>query len=454
MESIIQAHKHKNVSTLVLRRTFPELEKSIIEQFRKIVPRAMYKSWNESKHSVTWTNGSTTYFGYSENEKDITQYQGAEFLFVGFDELTHFTLKQWEFMKSRNRCPVEGSRPCMAGASNPGDRGHDWVRSLFIDKKPSRDADQEAASLYNPSDYEFIPAKVTDNPIYANDQSYLDSLRSLPKVMRQMYLEGSWDIAIGAYFDIWNEASMTVRPEEIEAKPWWPRWISIDWGFAHNLSVHWHVATPADGSGKRQVTTYREWVSKGLGPRDVGRIIAEKSKLYGQDGFENIDAIYISPDTQQKRTDADTIFVQLQASLREHGLPISMELADNDRVGGWMLMYELLQSGEWKIASSCPEAIRAIPSLIRDPDFIEDILKTEGVADDVADELRYGLKSRLKNRKRKPPLEERVLARVNPNLDPTNRAIQVRKVLQEEKKASKPLSIIRPSRYRAGIRSG
>lgn len=449
MEAIKQAHKHPNVNTLILRRTFPELEKSIIDPFRRIVPRAMYNgSYNDSKHVVTWTNGSKTYFGYSESEKDITQYQGAEFLFIGMDEITHFLLKQWEFMKSRNRCPVPGSFPCMAGASNPGDRGHEWVRSLFIDKEAPRESEEDTLRLYNPTEYYFIPARVTDNPIYANDQGYLDSLRSLPLAMRQMYLEGNWDIAPGSYFDIWNATEMTVLRDEVLMKDWWPRWISIDWGFAHNLAVHWHTATPPDEHGRRIVYTYREWVTKGKVPDVIGRTVCEMSK--NADGvFENIDEIFMDA-PRDKRTDEDSVYVQVEQALRRYGLSQSVEWPDKDRVGGWMLMYQLLKAGEWKICQECPDAVRSLPTLIRDPDFKEDIIKTDTIADDVADGLRMGLKSRLKRWKRKPPLEERVLARLNPKLDETNRAIQIRKVLSEERKASKPVPIMR-RRYRAGV---
>ena len=65
-------------------------------------------SYNDAKHIVTWRNKSTTQFGYSRSENDIYQYQGAEYLFIGIDELTLFTLAQWQFLTSRNRCPVPG----------------------------------------------------------------------------------------------------------------------------------------------------------------------------------------------------------------------------------------------------------------------------------------------------------------------------------------------------------
>src|ERR1700723_1127687 len=38
-EAIHQANQHPNVDTLLLRRTFPELEKSLLTYFRRDVPR-------------------------------------------------------------------------------------------------------------------------------------------------------------------------------------------------------------------------------------------------------------------------------------------------------------------------------------------------------------------------------------------------------------------------------
>src|SRR5260370_34108412 len=123
-EAIRQAIEVAGCDPLLLRRTHPELESSLLAYFRRDVPRAFYKSYSEAKHLVTWTNGSTTRFGYCRTAHDVYQYQGAEFLFIGIDALTHFTLKQWQFLTSRNRCSVAGSVCGMAGATNPGNVGH------------------------------------------------------------------------------------------------------------------------------------------------------------------------------------------------------------------------------------------------------------------------------------------------------------------------------------------
>jgi hypothetical protein len=61
-------------------------------------------------------------------------------------------------------------------------------------------------------------------------------------------------------------------------------------------------------------------------------------------------------------------------------------------MGGWQLMYQLLQKGEWQIADTCPKLIEAIPSRMHDEKKPGDVLKVPGdPLDDVADDARYGI---------------------------------------------------------------
>jgi hypothetical protein len=78
MEAVLQAMTHPGVNTLLLRRTFPELEPTLLHYFRRDISRDLYDNFNESKRVVTWENGSTTRFGYCAAENDVYQYQGAE----------------------------------------------------------------------------------------------------------------------------------------------------------------------------------------------------------------------------------------------------------------------------------------------------------------------------------------------------------------------------------------
>ena len=477
-ESVLQAHEHPGSNVLVLRRTFPELEQSLLLYFRQDVPRELYKSYNESKHVVSMASGSTLRFGYCQREADVYQYQGAEFLFIGIDELTLFTLRQWQFLTSRNRCPIPGSFPCMAAATNPGNIGHAWVKSLWVDRKPA--SGMEYPDQYDPADFAFIPARVADNPIYASDQGYLKTLRALPSHLRRAFLDGDWDVFAGQYFDKFDPAQSVFRPEELHWKPWWQRWISVDWGFEHPAAVYWHAAVPpgseparirtanhyadpyaAPGFGgsaasadagqgstsSRRVATYREFVTRRTPPRDLAREIIARSLWDAPQGGgrEKIDAIYLSPDAFARQTDEASIAEQMGDIFVEAGFPRPIP-ADDDRVSGWMLMYQMLDAGEWFVTENCIELIRTLPTLVRDPGRIEDIEKMDG--DDSADAARYGLKSRYGVRRGGyglAPLEQRLAERVT-SADPTVRAIQAHQAQIEESRRVHPVFLHRRPR--------
>jgi phage terminase large subunit len=445
-EAIRQANKWPRVDTLLLRRTFPELEASLISQFRRDVPRWFYQSYNEAKHIVTWHNGSTTRFGYSASENDIYQYQGAEFLFIGVDELTLFTLGQWQFLTSRNRCPNPRATPNMAGATNPGNIGHAWVKALWVERRPAPGMDRPGQ--YDPDDYAFIRATIADNPLYRDDADYLKTLDALPRHLRQAFLEGDWNVFAGQYFDIFDMRCHTGRAEQLGLEPWWPRWVSIDWGFEHPSAVYWHGAgrtgsgagralRPSEQAGSEEgpgVVTYREFVQNHLSPGMLAQAIAERSK------GEKIGAVYLSPDAFARHSSESTIADQLGEVLERNGLPRPTP-ADDDRVGGWMLIYQMLQEGRWVIAENCVRLVECLPTLVRDPANVEDVQKMDG--DDPADSARYGLKSRLGAAR--APLEVRVSERIG-TADPTSRAIWTQKFLAEERRAAKPPAL--PHRHR------
>ncbi len=468
-EAIRKALRHDGCDTLLLRRTFPELEASLVAQFRRDVPASSYRSFNEAKHIVTWKNGSTTRFGYCRNENDVYQYQGAEFLFIGIDELTHFTLNQWQFLTSRNRCPIPGAIPCMAGATNPGNIGHAWVKALWVDQVPPPGF--ERPEQYDPTDYDFIRAQIADNPIYANDLNYRKTLEALPEQLRKAFLEGNWDFFAGQYFDLFEIGRHTARPEEIGMQAWWPRWISIDWGFQHPSAVYWHAAQPlAAASNQRlaarkqepggearnatsaRIVTYREFVQNALSPRMLGQAIAERCK------DEKIQEIYLSPDAFAHRTSEASIAEQLGEVLAANGLPRPSQ-ADDDRIGGWQLMYQLLEQDAWVITQNCSKLMECLPQLVRDTRRVEDVRKVEG--DDPADAARYGIVPGARyagvgasalggpGAGQAPPLYSQVrfvpgmplgeqIARQVTAEDPTSRAIQFQRLEAEARKQFGP----------------
>jgi hypothetical protein len=108
-----------------------------------------------------------------------------------------------------------------------------------------------------------------------------------------------------------------------------------------------------------------------------------------------------------------------------------------------MLMYQMLDAGEWLLTENCIELIRTLPNLIRDPARVEDIEKMDG--DDPADAARYGLKSRFAARRGDPngwrsrmPLADRIAAHAY-SADPTIHAMQARKFLIDESRGTRPV---------------
>jgi len=68
-------------------------------------------------------------------------------------------------------------------------------------------------------------------------------------------------------------------------------------------------------------------------------------------------------------------------------------------------MYQLLQTGEWQIADTCPRLIEAIPTRMHDEKRPGDVLKVPGdPLDDVADDARYGIYTFITSTKKPPEL--------------------------------------------------
>ena len=157
------------------------------------------------------------------------------------------------------------------------------VKALWIDKEPA--SGMEHPEEFDANDYDFIPARVSDNPIYAGDKSYLKSLRGLPSHLKRAFLDGDWNVYAGQYFDRFDCVKHVVRPEQIDWKPWWPRWISIDWGFEHPAAAYWYSAVP--GASFAGTPIPRSAATRDLPPKRSAEQIPrfarnDKSRLHPQ----------------------------------------------------------------------------------------------------------------------------------------------------------------------------
>lgn len=366
------------------------------------------------------------------NLDDPAKYLSAEFAAIAVDELTRSERNVFDSLRLRLRWPgVE--RPCFAAGTNPGGPGHAWVKKLWVD----RDFPLELKPLAE--DFAFLPATAYDNREHLSEQYYAD-LQSLPDRMRAAYLDGRWDLFEGQFFTNFEPAKHCYVT--VEDKPWWSRWISIDWGFEHPSAVYWHMQSE-DGV----IYTYREFVDNHLTPDELAvKVLGMTPKE------ERIEQVYLSPDAFARKQSDDTVAIQFDGEVRNSGRKFPLtQRADDDRVGGWMLMYQLLNAGKWKIARACRRLIDCLPTLVRDVrdgNPTEDVLKVAG--DDPADAARYGLKSRLTSHHK--PVEIRVEERITAE-DPTSIMIWRSKLRKEEQSRYAPKRFTRSlHRRRAGAR--
>ena len=367
------------------------------------------------------------------NLDDPSKYLSAEFAGIGVDELTRNDVAMFDFLRSRLRWPgVE--RPRFVGATNPGGKGHAWVKKYWVEKKlPS-----ELARLAD--EFVFIPAKAADNPFLT--ESYFADLNTLPAPMAKAYAEGSWDQFTGQYFTNFlperhigrrqgSEIVCKADGKVYEVDHWWPKWISLDWGFEHEFACYWHTTAP-DG---RHIT-YREWVANHLSPRMLAQGILERS-VDRHGANEKIGQFFLSPDAFADRTGESTIAEQiLDVTGRGNRLPLPTSASD-DRVGGWQLLYRLLESDEWLIAENCERLIDNLPSLIHDDKKPEDVKKVDG--DDPGDAARYGLYSRLGTVE--TPKDIRAAEKVEGVTDPTTRAHILEKFYAQEAAKDRPVPV-------------
>lgn len=218
--------------------------------FRKTSPQIRNEGglWDESKkifsplgaHPVESTlkwrfapHNNSIKFAHLDHEKDVLNYQGSQIPMIGFDELTHFSEKQFFYMMSRNRSAC-GVRPYIRATTNPDPDS--WLATFiawWIDQKTGYaitersgvvrwfarigdvvewgDTRQEMIDRFPeiltdetpPKSFTFIAATLEDNQILMKkDPGYKASLMALPRVEREQLLKGNWKIkpAAGDYF--------------------------------------------------------------------------------------------------------------------------------------------------------------------------------------------------------------------------------------------------------------
>ncbi len=195
-------------TAIIFRRTFPELERGVIERSRTVIPAAFPRAtYNEQKKVWRFPSGARLIFAHLEYEHSVFDHQGAEYQYIGFDELTHFTRKQYLYLLSRGRS-ASGIPIRIRAGTNPGGEGHAWVMERWapwLDPASTEKA-EAGQSLWYVADEDgeryverstegararlFVPALARDNP--AINADYAATLNALDAVTRAQLRDGNW----------------------------------------------------------------------------------------------------------------------------------------------------------------------------------------------------------------------------------------------------------------------
>lgn len=180
-------------SALILRKSFADLALpgAIMDRAHSWLTGTGAK-WNGDTKTWTFPSGATITFGYLQTDKDKYRYQGSEFQFIAFDELTQFLEEDYQYMFSRLRRLKGSDVPIrMRSASNPGGIGHLWVKNRFLVSPWNQDTGQRRI---------FVKSTLKDNP-YLDQDEYVESLMELGALERARLLDGDWDAeALGNKF--------------------------------------------------------------------------------------------------------------------------------------------------------------------------------------------------------------------------------------------------------------
>ena len=347
VDALIFAMKYPGSKQLILRRTFAELDKSLIRTALSVYPQKIF-TFNSSNHTGRFKNGSIIDFGYCATENDVYQYQSAEYDVIRFDELTHFTESQYLYLISRVRGANSFPKQ-VKSSTNPGGIGHVWVKKRFVD--PS--AQGVSFISENGLGRIFIPALLDDNRFLSeSDPEYKNRLISLPERERQALLYGDWNIFEGQYFTEFDPKKHIISPFEIPRQ--WRKFRTIDYGL-DRLVCLWIALSP-----EGNCYVYREFCKSNL-------TISQSAKeiLLRTPDSEEIYATLAPPDMWHRTQETGR---HKAALFSEYGLNFTK--TSNERESGWLALKEMLIGGEGRRSlfffNTCTEITTCLPALTVD----------------------------------------------------------------------------------------
>ncbi len=396
--------ENPNYRALILRKTYPQCRELIIKSKRMYNGAYPDASYNGSEHYWQFPSGAKIYFGSMPNQLSYLNYQGLSYSYIAFDELTHFTLEEYEYMISRNRADGEGLRVYIRATANPGGIGHGWVKERFVTASPpgvpykvkSKIKDKEGKEIEVERTRVFIPSSVFDNQaLLDNDPGYLANLATLPDARKKALLYGDWNSYDGQVFTEWrndpdgyNTRLHTHVIEPFDIPSGWRRYRTFDWGFSKPYAVQWWAV---DYEGRAYL--YRQLYGCAEGSQNVGvkenpDIVAQKIRKI-EDELEKGNNIYgiADPAIWDESHGREGVIADI---MEKNG--VFFNKGKHARLSGKMqchyrFAFDELGRPRAYVFKNCNHFIRTIPNLVYDTKNVEDVNTSQ--EDHDYDAMRY-----------------------------------------------------------------
>jgi hypothetical protein len=393
-EAVTLCLEYPGIPIYIFRRTIPELKSSIVPEVRRQCADyiALGKlTYNGQDREFRFDNGSIIKLAYLDHPGDEFRYQGSEIPVALFDELTHFTKDQYEYIKTRVRTSNPDWPLKVMAASNPGNVGHGWVKDYFLDGKVPEHAFVDPKTNRTRI---FIPAKVDDHPNKKFREDYSKTLEAIADTdLRRALRDGDWDVFAGQAFTEWAR--------DKDSKPWhvvtpftipehWQKWMAYDYGYNTYAAAVWLAKDPQS----ERIYVYREYYVSQRGITD------QSSDILLYDQGENVAQRLADPAMWKSPANADTGETASDMFAKNGVFFIP---ANNERLAGKAAVHDALKTAPdglpyLQVFSSCVNIIRTLPVLPYSKTRPEDI--DTDAEDHLYDALRYALaNSRPQERK-------------------------------------------------------
>lgn len=374
--------EHPQYRALLLRRTFPEL-RELMDAALPIFT-AIGATWNASEKRFRFPSGAVMDFGYAEHYRDVMQYQGQAFQYIGFDELGQIAEERiWTYLISRNRPTAPGQVLQMRASANPGGAGHHWLKRRFVTPCPA----DGSPVLVDGFSRAFVAAKLSDNPtLMENDPAYGERLRLLPELEYRWLADGDWDAGGGLALQM-RKAHLVPA---FDVPDHWTWFGGFDWGYNHPFSWGLYAADEDGNVYCVDTATGRHLQPPAIADR-FRALVGTRPLRYTVAGHD------VWADVKARTEHVPTLFEQFAAQ----GFP--MVKANISRVAGVQNVRRYLEGEPPRFRLFDTPNNRAVyeclESRVADPDHLEDVLKVDADqsglgGDDHYDQVRYALASR------------------------------------------------------------